>query len=551
MKLLDIKKLVSTKNISSERIQNILKHVNFFHVNLKDMDVCDSNVVYDDVYIYDDILYNNSEKSPTNIKVFIQKGNVRKGKNTRSKYICFKKSSEQMKTRPIKQQLADVSTNTVIQNLDDIDYEAFIFEFYTSMNIVITRYAELKKMRVPEDICFFYKGGNVFRILLNDIVNLLGNKEYLKLMRRSDADFQIFVNPSIKNYDKIYNDISTLATFVLYSMKYNMQASDYNFTRTFETYKHTMHNDIQKIIKLTKLNIDSSTPLNINVLSRKDFVIDSYNFHGEDHVVYKEADSILNNIQKIPSSHFYISKNSSIKFVGNTFVNEFDLLRMKMNIVLQITNHGPTAVKIPIPSEVIDVSIPKKDDSKLYHLAENASKFIVKYIFKDGQFEFWAPSLQYMISDVDHILFSQHQFPWHDKKSAKRVQRYFLSILMLSIISGSTKNILERVVSYKNELAKLVKLLKCINEGMLCDTYVDGSIYNMFYKKYANVFKNLNAIRAVNERRQELIAMRKFNNEVIEIVQRLLRDIRYLISITSDERFAKFKKRIQSTIILG
>lgn len=554
MKLLDVKKLVSTKKISSERIQNILKHVDFFTVNLNDVNVCDNyKLVYDDVYIYNDILSNTDENNINNIKVFIQKHNKIKNKKNiqKTKYICFKKSSEQMKTRPIKQQLADISTNTITQNLRDKDYEAFIFDFYTSMNIVITKYTEMRKLRIPDDICFFYKGGNVFRILLNDIVHLLGNKEYLKLMRRSDADFQIFINPSISNYDKIYNEIYILATFVLYSMKSNLQRGDYNFTRTFGLYKHKMYDDIHNIIKHTKLHsniIDRNESIKIDILSRKDYIIESYNFHGEDNIIYKESESILNNIQKIPSSQFYISKNSTIKFVGNASTNEFDLLRMKMNIVLQVPNNN---IKIPIPSEVIDVSIPKKDDSKLRHLADNASKYIVKYVFKNGIFEFWAPSLQYMISDVDHILFIQNQFPWHDKKSIKRVQRYFLSILMLSIISKSDNNILERVNSYKNELTNLVKLLKCINDNITCDSYVDGSIYNMFYKKYATIFKNINSIKSNEEKRNELLNMRTFNVEVIAIIQNLIKDMRYLISKTTDERFIKFKKRLQSTIILG
>ena len=545
MRLIDIDILNASGKIDPRRIVAILKSSGFRHMDIQDYEMCDEFVKIDDIYIYDDII-NAFPGDINNIKII--------KKDPKNKHICFKRPLQKIYQRPLKQVLSDISTKTIIENLQDDEYEAFICDFYNSVNIVIRTYARMKQLSIPNDICFFYKGGNMFRILLKDVISLFQNDEYHTLLKRSDADFQLYINPNIENYEKIFEELSILVTFVLYCMKRKLEIDSYGFRDVYEEYKTVLEERMGDVLDNVRDEHKIGGVVSITEKKRKDCIIDIGYLYNDEHIIYKDTPSILTNIQKVPISNFYISRNTSIKFSENNSVSEFDLLRMKMNIVLTIGDdvNKIHVKKIPVPSEVIDISIPKGEDSSLRQLTKFATKYLVEYTFeKDGRiFKFWAPSLQYLIKDLDNVMFVQNIFPWYDKKSIKRIERYFMSIFVHSLVARAD-GAFERIVSYKKELLQLRKLLECINENTTCEPSVDHTISSMFYKKYMNIYAKLNTIKNEKRRNKELVNMRLFNEDVIAAIHKLHGNIRHFLSNVSDRQMFSIHNHIRKTSILG
>lgn len=538
MNSIDIKNVI---NLLKDTVLDVINNTKLKTVDISKVLQCDG-VQLEDVYIYDDII--NSIPGSINHLMMID--------HDGEKFMCFNRSTKKKIERPLKSKLADISTTEIIKNLDDIEYHKFIQDFYTTMDVFITVYANIKHLKIPSDICFFYKGGNVFRFLLKDLISIINKPEYRSLMNRSDADFQLFINPEIRDYEKVYNELSTLATYVLYCMKYNLINNDYGFIRILKEQSSKIINDCETL--LNTIPQYNNYKKNIEIRERNDSIIDLNRIYEVEEVVgYKETECILENINTIPISCFYISKNTAIKFIGNNVVNEFDLIRMKMNIILKMENiQNKHLLEVSIPSEIIDIAIPKSSDTNIQMFIGNTDKCLRKYNFKkNGEyiFSFWAPSLQYLIKDIDSVLFIQNEFPWHDKKSIKRVLRYLLSLLMNSILVSKV-DIIKRVSSYNNELKKLIEMLTYINTQINSTfTVLQIKDFNgMFHKKYNDIIVKLYNISDPKTKKYEIENMKQFNNEIIKITNIIIDDISNILTDETKEKQILLQ-RIHSNIV--
>jgi hypothetical protein len=380
-------------------------------------------------------------------------------------------------------------------------------------------------------------------------VSLFTNQDYKALLKRSDADFQMFINPKIPNYEKVYNDVSILVTFMMYSMKKVFQKKSFGIDIGDTQSSKALLKSYKEVLP----DCDD-----ISVANRSDFIIfpttttvkrDRGKGKEEEMIVLKEVPELLTHIPRIPKSPFFISRNTAIRFrrKDDTY-NSFDLLRMKYNMKVQVGD-----APISVPSEVIDVGIPKKDDNTISTLIKGASKWLVKYTYTTPQvtFQFWAPSLNYMIKDVDEVLFKQNEYPWNDKKIAKRLQRYFLGLLVHSIVSSQDP--IDNLISYKNEMKRLIKFLTCFNTGTECEIYGEENVTSILHNKYRKIFAKINKIADVHERANQIREFKAFNTSIIHICNDLSKQVSHLITIP-ERRLLHLKNKISklhSTEILG
>ena len=107
---------------------------------------------------------------------------------------------------------------------------------------------------------------------------------------------------------------------------------------------------------------------------------------------------------------------------------------------------------------MIDVSLPHKKDTSINHVFDNLSKAISRFTMTQGDnsLEFNSYSLQFLIEDLEKILFHVAEFPWNDNKYAKRLNRLCYLYFLDSFVK-QTNNI-DRSKLVKNTLYEINKV---------------------------------------------------------------------------------------------
>lgn len=555
MKFVNIERIIDKQTISKKLIDTILLSFKIPETTINFELMCKENMndlYLEDITTYNDILASSDFNFTSHVYI------VKDKLTDKTELVCFKTHEDRIQTRTLKQQLADVSTNYMISQFDDNTFAIFFKNFYVPLNIFITCYAKYNALRIPQDIVLFYKGGNLFRMLLNDISKLLESREYIDLLKRSDADFQFFINPDLPNYKKVFSDITILVLYNLILFKktiHRLGLFDFfkiNTVQLLELYKEVLKNNG---IRFKSLKI-------LEKKIRKDFSIQTSIYNDEKVILYSEHKKLLENTPNIKESKdFFISRNTSLHFTRKDNLKAvFDLIRMKRNISLKLITEDNDIRTISIPCEIIDVSMPKPPDYNLNSIKPNVHKYIRLYTFQDkvNTFKLWAPNINYMIKDLDDILFKQSDYPWSDSKIDKRIIRYFVSLLFHNIMNGilQKKDIVEQLNTFKKELMSMIRFLQCYIEKNACDFATDqlSQILAVKYKKLSNHINNINDI---NKRVIELKNFNEFNRKLIIIIKLLMKNINNLIAntskITKQKLLSIYKKLIidQNIVTLG
>ena len=561
--------IIMNKGISSDAIKKILKTYKIQDVDINLELLCKQDVsdyYIDDVTLYDDLLNSNDPRNKKTNMLILKDS---KRKDHKSELICFKPHQDRIQVRTLKQKLGDISTSYVIEQFTDNTYTEFFRHFYVPMNAFITAYAKMQGLRVPEDICIFYKGGNLFRILLNDITKLMDSrKQYQDLLKRSDADFQIFINPTIPNYSRVFQDVSNLVLYNLSIFRKCIHQKDlFKFLKIDEI---VLCNLFKKEFENSGIHDIASISL-LNKNSKRDFSINNVDYGGDDVILYKEHASILANIPKVKvSKEFFISRNTTLNFTRkDDLIANFDLTRMKRNIRIKVIKKDNTVQILNVPCEVIDVSIPKGKDHALHSMQNNINHYIKKFEFVSSssnsnsnsnsgsnRFTFWSPNINYMVKDLDDVLFKQNDYPWSDIKINKRMMRYFISLMFHYIMMGilEKKSIVERLKSFNEELESMIVLNECYIYKKDCDATSVSRILEVKFKKLS---LRINKIKNLEEKKEQLKLFVEFNEKIRIILKALIKDVKSIIenysSISEKKLNNIFNKLIvhQSTFILG
>ena len=340
----------------------------------------------------------------------------------------------------------------------------------------------------------YYKYTNFYTLPINEYI-LTGNINFEKNSLKNNNNLE---NNSIENNNLPNNSLdNNLSNNSLdnnlsnNSLDNNLEVNKNNNKNLSKIQINFEYNDVE-YIKKNENNI-------IRLLKRKDFIIkniQSIYFNG-----YLES--------KTKNNH-YISINSTINNrVYNHIVN-FDLFRIKLNIELPniiinnykgidqnknlIFENNDELKTISIPSEFLDVSIPKFNDILLIKFRNNFKfEYFNKYFsilnFEKKNINYLniiTYNLEYLIDDLNMVLYKQNTFiPWIDIKYEKRINR----LCCLSLLLIIKKNI--RSNNIKTHIDNLIKNLENLKD--LFEIYpINKNTINKIKKNIENNIKNKN-----------------------------------------------------------
>ncbi len=173
--------------------------------------------------------------------------------------------------------------------------------------------------------------------------------------------------------------------------------------------------------------------------------------------------------------HFISINNAISNPIGSEHVVTFDLYRIKFNIKLnKIMNMTSGSVEeLNIPSEFIDVSIPKFYDFNLTELRRKIynNKHYIDYFSKIDNtrlslYNVLSTNLKYTIKDLNGALYEQSTFiPWNDNKYNKRIIR-LLFIIFVGYFKKATKenSVKQFNIVFDKFISNLDNLISNINK---------------------------------------------------------------------------------------
>jgi len=388
------------------------------------------------LYIEEVTQYNDVFKSITEDKktqTFVVKTQTNK-----RLLLCFEPRMDRIQVRTLQQKLSDITTDYILSHIDDKAFFNTFIAFYKPMSAMIVEYAKLRNLTIPSDLAFYYKGGNMFRIILGGIIRLMRNPEYDYLLKRSDADFQIFINPDLPDNAKVREEVTKLTLYVLYSMRDHVRKS-----RTLQVRGSTSALSQRYLNEIRNALEVQSVDVVLREAARKDFAVTRSKLIEQDpneYVLLQEMSALMDGLPAPARSTYFISRNTSLDFSRKDKLKAtFDLIRFRRNFKLHIVDDKGNPVDVNAPFEIIDVSIPKDHDyaMKKMHQA-GVGPLLREYKYKHGRqtISFVAPTVSYLWTDLHDLLFKQNEYPWQDIKYTKRMTRYFLTIIVFSVIES-------------------------------------------------------------------------------------------------------------------
>jgi hypothetical protein len=458
-----------------------------------------------------------------------------------------------------KKMFLDTMTNMVSKEVCFKDeYQHFIFKFQYIINkvfndliglYILNTTNEGKKL-AKDDILFLYKGGTTMKLLYNKYTNIMKEKgldaffdNIIKNFERSDSDYSILINPKINeekcgiSFKQIYRDINWLVTIALDVIRnifnnypniivpLNLITDDILREKIKEQNKMidlinnsdrkcTNINNIQKIIgiefkgrtimahgeqipNLTENMIDNTfasyeEPDNKEFINTKaiataraDFLMSLDENNAK---YYKEISQNKNDI--------YLSINEANEYINNGVYAYFSLQRLKINFIIYYKSIDGKYGYFYSPSELVDVSILKKEASGLSVFFKHKDQEYITYQYKLGT-DPNSPVLNYSsytiyghISDLMFTLFDVSKYPWDDAKYIKRLKRILFFI------------ILELVIYTKKSLyiINLIKgFLKNVHNMKLMISHAESELHKVKNKEYLGTFIFFDKMKKLTE----------------------------------------------------
>lgn len=365
-------------------------------------------------------------------------------------------------------ELKDLCTDIVVKQFLSSDSSLFNFMklVYETFYLAIEQYKKLYGLD-KWSIIFIYKGGNVLRIISNDFFRELPKmssrriqKYYEPFFKRSDADFSIYINPGLPNYDVVYNELTTLSymlqvkirqeinsnfnkyfDFTKFTQEYQsgILAKYYQQAQELDMFKNPQNEQFyNKQLEAILFSTASYPPTNNKYSGKKDVGIEFI----RDKSVLGMYD--INNKEY----ELFIQANKTLDFEAGGNRTRFNLIRTK--ILFNFIINGEVK---KIGGELIDVSIPHKDDFNVGHFFEHTD-YITKYQLQNGDqtLMFYSYSLKYLMSDLEYILFEFVKLPWNTPKYEKRLNRlfylYFIDIFIVLKKNNYRRAIIQYLVKY-------------------------------------------------------------------------------------------------------
>lgn len=413
----------------------------------------------------------------------------------------FEGIEQKLKLVEPKKELNGVMTDFVTNEFfpHATDSEQFIKLVFNTFNQALITYFKNKNINAS-DIFIVYKGGNILRYVAYEVMHELPGavsdeiyNQYKDVFKKSDADFSIYINPKLAHYDDIFVDINTLSYLLQNQLRNEFMTNPskyFNFyklnmseqLRILSTYVEKLNNTETIKNSLFEYNgkfinlVFNKTYTNeqIPYVAKPDFYTD-YDYRPDSlyliyttnlqklHQINSSIANLTNIMQaekriysNIEQSPLMISSNQTLDFKKIDSRVKFSLVRTKVIFNAYFKKSIPDSVNQLelLAGELIDVSVPHRDDDTVSHYFENVKQNIDLYHIKtdtdDLSLSFIAPSIMYLTSDIERILYRDQIFPWDDTKYAKRIKRvlFFYFVLLLT----DTKLSYDKKIAYLRDI---------------------------------------------------------------------------------------------------
>lgn len=451
----------------------------------------------------------------------------------RSKSVVFGKDET---TKPLKDVASDIVSIEFL-NSDQSFYSFFVLVF-SSFETALELYSQRKGID-PGKIRFVYKGGNVMRIVATQFINQLPGKarqtlfgEYAQFFKRSDSDFSITIDPGIENYEEVFGQVSSLSYLLQDMIRSEIDRGLENFFDFFlfseRHQKRILAKYLEKFNQLEGFENSfrglgvadvfvfegrgkRTDPDRAPAAGSKDDTTIRFDRPNEDPLTPDRKvflAPIPRQTKGSQKSLMTITHNDSLDFFTNDFRARFNLTRTKINFFL--LPKGKTAANVVGPlgdvqqdsgaggllkvrGELIDVSVPHREDDSYRWLAERANRWsgdkkkntkksaaavdvLKDYTLKfekglcflvgaketvgspsECVFTFKSLSVKTLARDVSIVLFNQQTFPWGDPKYQKRLNRLFLFVFVdiFIVFKGDRTNLLSQLRQISGALVTL------------------------------------------------------------------------------------------------
>ena len=391
--------------------------------------------------------------------------------------------------------LKDLSTDIVnFQILSDSSLTSFMYTINYVHNLVLDSYIKSKNLNL-RDIVFVFKGGYLLKIIKDKFTRLFPGlaaitieNKYNNYIKRSDLDYSIYIDPSLENYDDIYNDICLIEFRIQLLLKKMFMLRPSIFFNWYKFNKNHQKDILnQKYIKSANKLDCFTNPVNkfFNNTVSSIILEDSNKLHEyntkTDRIIKKTKDKTVKQcdikLSNDNNNPFYVTYNDTIEFKDDLNINttKFNLVRTKLNFnfVLKDLSTQITSTK-NIGGELIDVSIIHKNDSNIANFFNNIDENIQEAKFsklENDWFIYGEPikeynqiiqSIKYTYYDLFRIIFEAYYYPWYDRKYEKRLYRlFFVSIINFynKIHNINKNNILNKLLNIKNKINEIKILL--------------------------------------------------------------------------------------------
>jgi hypothetical protein len=276
--------------------------------------------------------------------------------------------------------------------------------------------------------------GNIFNV--DNLIQTYQNYVDLLILKKQDdiIDFDFYTNQKIDNFkDQIVINIDQLCRDELIRLNRQPNPNLAQGIIPITITKYDVKYDLNDEKTIIEYRLEEN---NVNIRNNYDL-----SPNHEDTIIY--CSPKFNEQQKIHSiqknnNYHYITYNNIIYVEKRTHVVDFDLMRVKLNIVGKnmYTRNGVNYDML-LPTEFIDVSIPSFMALKHDHIFESFENNPQKIPYVS--FNIYQPNTQILIKnvminaydinilvdDLSFVLFDQNvqYIPWLDNKYNKRIER--------------------------------------------------------------------------------------------------------------------------------
>ena len=232
---------------------------------------------------------------------------------------------------------------------------SFLQLVYGSFEKAIAAYVKKRNIVEKDKIIFVYKGGNVMRMISNEfILELPANATsridsfYSPYFKRSDADFSIYVHPTIDNYDRVYQEMTWLAYVIQVEIRKVFLSNPLDFFDFFK-YNAEFRNAIKKkYINLLNKTIGDEKITKFNLPQAEDGLFKTVTNEVPDSARFFMSDDFGSNKREVgrkylttEKSFLPISYNDALDFkTGNSRRAKFTLVRTKVLFGRRLANNS-------------------------------------------------------------------------------------------------------------------------------------------------------------------------------------------------------------------